>query len=133
MTSRLRKNLDREREILLDSLSVEDGRELFIELAGADLENPSEEKVELAIEKLVQKVGGHPLSIEIFARSYQGLGIEEIEGKMLKNLGLGVVNPEEESERLRTLEACFQYSINNLDEHLNNYYPNSLCLNLHSQ
>ena len=42
---------------------------------------------------------------------------------MLKNLGLGVVNPEEESERLRTLEACFQYSINNLDETLKQLLP----------
>jgi hypothetical protein len=106
---------------------VEDGRELFIKLAGEDLEeNSSEEKeVQLAIEKLVQKVGGHPLSIEILARSYyyQDLGLEEIEGKMLKSLGLGVVNPEEEYERLRTLEACFQYSMNNLDETLKQLLP----------
>ena len=102
---------------------MDEGTKLFIDLAGADLEKPSEEKVQLAIKRLLQKTGGHPLSIEILARSYQGLGLEEIEGKMLKNLGLGIVNPEEEYERLRTLEACFRYSTNNLDESLKQLLP----------
>lgn len=124
LTSQLRKNLDREREVQVDTLSIEDGTQLFINLVGADLENPSE-KMQKAIEKLIQKIGMHPLSIEILAKSYQGSGIDEIEG-MLNSLGIGLANLEQEQERLRTLEASFEYSISSLGENLQQLLPKLL-------
>lgn len=116
LTSQLRKNLDGEREIQLGGLSLEQGSELFIQLAGANIEKPSG-NIGKTIEKLIQQVSSHPLSIEILAKSYEGSGLEEIE-RMCENLGLGLVNPEEQDKRLRTLEASFMYSINNLEGNL---------------
>jgi tetratricopeptide (TPR) repeat protein len=113
LTSRLRRNIAGEREIQLDALSLEDGTRLFIKVGGAGLENRP--KMQKAIENLVNKTGRHPLSIEILAKSYNGSGLQEIE-KMLESLGLDVPNPAEEQEHLRSLDACFGYSINNLDE-----------------
>jgi CHAT domain-containing protein/Tfp pilus assembly protein PilF len=122
LTSRLRKNLDREREIPLDALSIEEGAQLFIQSAGTYLQKQNVSvNMQREIEDLVKRVGGHPLSIEILAKSYEGSGLEEIK-KMSNNLGIGVRNPEEE-ERLRTLEACFGYSLDNLDENLRDLLP----------
>jgi tetratricopeptide (TPR) repeat protein len=121
LTSRLRKNLDKERVISIDSLTIDEGVELFIKLAGDEEMKRSTKSVK-TIEKLVEKTGGHPLSIEILSRSYQGAGLEEIEG-MLNHLGIGEYNREEEQERLRSLGVCFEYSINNLDENLRQLLP----------
>jgi hypothetical protein len=119
LTSRIRKNLDGERELILDGLNREEGTRLFTTLAGTDLEEDVESVK--AIQEIVNKIDGHPLSIEILAKSYQRLGLEEF-NEMIKHLGLGMVNPTIE-KRLITLEATFDYSINSLDENLKELLP----------
>ena len=114
------KNLARERRFMLGGLSVEEGTELFIRLA--DSLKPSED-IRRAIMKIVQGVGGHPLSIEILARNYKGSGLEGIEN-IFKNLDLNIVNPVEEEEHLRPVQASFAYSINALDLKLRNLLSN---------
>ena len=120
LTSRMTKNLARERRFMLGGLSVEEGTELFIRLA--DSLKPSED-IRRAIMKIVQGVGGHPLSIEILARNYKGSGLEGIEN-IFKNLDLNIVNPVEEEEHLRPVQASFAYSINALDLKLRNLLSN---------
>jgi tetratricopeptide (TPR) repeat protein len=123
LTSRLKKNLDKERVIPIDSLTIDEGVELFIKLAGdEELIRSTKNVLRSTIEKLVEKTGGHPLSIEILSRSYQGGELEEIEG-MLNHLGMGKYNPEEEQECLKSLDLCFEYSINNLNENLRQLLP----------
>ena len=119
LTSRLRKNLDVEKELILDGLSIEDGTHLFTKLVGTDFEEDTENIK--AVHEIVNKTGGHPLSIEIFTKSYQGLGLDELHG-MIKHLGLGIVNPTLE-KRLVTLEATFDYSLNSLDDNLKQLLP----------
>jgi tetratricopeptide (TPR) repeat protein len=120
LTSRQRNNLDRERRIELLGLGIEDGKKLFIKLIGDDQIDPPDKIIRI-IEELVNKTGGHPLSIEILARSYSG--DEDEFDVMLDNLGISKTNPQEEEERLRTLEACFEYSLNNLDDRLKELVP----------
>ncbi|MDF2736270.1 MAG: ATPase-like [Nitrososphaeraceae archaeon] len=119
LTSRLRKNLDGERELVLDGLDIEEGVRLFTILAGTDLEEDPENIK--AIQEIVNKTDGHPLSIEVLAKSYQGLGVDEFT-EMISHLGLGIVNPTIE-KRLITLEATFDYSLNSLDENIKVLLP----------
>jgi tetratricopeptide (TPR) repeat protein len=117
LTSRERYNLDAERPVRLDGLSETEGRDLFIELAKSHFSRRGEPsaKVKKALEELSKKAGGHPLSIELLARSYRGEGLSEVK-EMLKHMGVGVVNPKEASERLQSLESCFEYSFNSLPQ-----------------
>jgi hypothetical protein len=114
LTSRERYNLDGERPVRLDGLSEIEGRDWFIELAKHYFpkREPSEE-IKRALEKASRKAGGHPLSIELLARSYRGQGLSKIR-EMLKHMGAGVINPTEETERLQSLESCFEYSFSRL-------------------
>jgi hypothetical protein len=117
LTSRERYNLDGERPVRLDGLSETEGRDLFIELARNHFpkgREPSTE-VEKALEELSKKTGGHPLSIELLARSYRGEGLSKIR-EMLEHMGVEVVNPKEQMERLKSLESCFGYSFNTLPQ-----------------
>jgi tetratricopeptide (TPR) repeat protein len=117
LTSRERYNLDGERSVRLDGLSETEGRDLFIELAKNHFpkgEEPSTE-IKKVLEELSKKTGGHPLSIELLARSYRGGGLSKIR-EMLELLGVGVINPKEETERLRSLGSCFEYSLNMLPQ-----------------
>jgi tetratricopeptide (TPR) repeat protein len=114
LTSRERHNLDVERPVRLDGLSEAEGRDLFIELAinHFPIGGPSE-KIRKALEELSKKAGGHPLSIELLARSYRGQGLSKLKG-MLQHMGIGVINPKEETERLQSLRSCFEYSFDTL-------------------
>jgi tetratricopeptide (TPR) repeat protein len=117
LTSRERNNLDGERIVRLDGLSETEGRDLFIELARNHFpkgKEPSQE-IKKALEEISKKAGGHPLSIELLARSYRGQGLPKI-GEMLKHMGVGIINPKEESERLQSLESCFEYSFSRLPQ-----------------
>jgi tetratricopeptide (TPR) repeat protein len=117
LTSRERYNLDGERPVRLDGLSETEGRDLFIELAKNHFLKGGELSGEImrALEQLSKKTGGHPLSIELLARSYRGGSLSKVKG-MLEHLGTGVVNPRKESEHLQSLESCFEYSLNVLPE-----------------
>jgi tetratricopeptide (TPR) repeat protein len=116
LTSRERYNLDGERPVRLGGLSEVEGRDLFIELARNRFGKggPSDE-IKRALDELSKKTGGHPLSIELLARSFRGEGLTKIT-EMLEHLGVGVVNPKEEMGRLQSLASCFEYSFNRLPE-----------------
>jgi tetratricopeptide (TPR) repeat protein len=117
LTSRERYNLDGERPVRLDGLSETEGRDLFIELAKNHFPKEREPSAEIkrALEQISKKAGGHPLSIELLARSYRGEGLSKMK-KMLEHMGIGVVNPRKEAERLKSLESCFEYSFETLSQ-----------------
>jgi hypothetical protein len=48
-------------------------------------------------------------------RSYKGRGLNEI-NSMIAHLGTEVINPKAEDKRLRSLELCFDYSLNRLSK-----------------
>ena len=117
LTSRERYNLDGERVVRLDGLSETEGRDLFIGLAKNHFPKGKEptEEIKKALEEVSIRAGGHPLSVELLARSYRGGGLSTIK-EMLEELGLGADNPKEETERLRSLESCFEYSFSTLPQ-----------------
>ena len=130
LTSRERYSLDRERPLRLDGLSETEGRDLFIELAKNYFPKEKELSTEFkrTLEEISKKIGGHPLSIELLARSYRGQGLSKIR-EMLEHLGVGVVNPKEESERLRSLESCFEYSFSRLPQTHRDLLPKLILFN----
>lgn len=120
LTSRRKENLTGEILINLEGLSNKEGYDLFCELAKKNLKNQYEEKIiSSKIKSIIQKVGGHPLAIEILARSYRG-NIKELD-LMYDSLGIGVQNPKSVDERLRSLDVCFEYSINLLPAKLKQF------------
>ena len=122
LTSRQRKNLVGEKRIDLEGLTIDEGRIFFVNIAGDEyLENASK-KLQIAIENVIEKTGGHPLTIEILARSYQGLGIEELE-EMAKNIDVKTTNPWEPEERLKSLKASFDYSLIQVENKVRNLLP----------
>jgi hypothetical protein len=118
VTSRYRRNFLVDEQIIdLKGLKVEEGINLFIKYASA-YKNHLEDKKQL-IEIIVTKTGGHPLSLEILANSYEGGGSRELE-MISQTLGIERENPFESEERLQTLHRSFQYSIDKLDLALKN-------------
>jgi tetratricopeptide (TPR) repeat protein len=116
LTSRQRRNLTGERTVPLEGLSVQEGYDLFIKVAGDKFPKNIPIEMKEAIEEISKKTGGHPLSIEILASTYGEDLLPGLRG-MLKNLGAGVVNQEEtEDSHHRSLEASFGYSICKLPE-----------------
>jgi tetratricopeptide (TPR) repeat protein len=115
LTSRLRRNLTGERTIPLDGLSIQEGMDLFREVAGDKLPKNVAAEMREAIEEISKKTGGHPLSIQILASTYAGDLLPELR-EMVKHLGTGVVNPEDPDSRHKSLETCFEYSISRLPE-----------------
>ena len=112
LTSRERNNLGgKEIRIDLKGLNAHESKELFSELVTDEyLKNPSSENVQKIIENLLQKVGGHPLSIEIMAKNITT--VEEIE-EVSKKLG-DAVNRDESNKHLQSLKASFEYTISKL-------------------
>ena len=134
LTSRKRNNLTGERTIPLEGLSVQEGYDLFIEVAGEKLPKNIPIEMKEAIEEISKKTGGHPLSIEILASTYADNLLPELRG-MLEHLGAGIVNPEKgKDSRHKSLEASFEYSISKLPE-THKLLPQSLqsCSNHHFQ
>jgi tetratricopeptide (TPR) repeat protein len=115
LTSQNRVNLAGERTIRLSGLLNTEGRDLFLKFAAARFDQEIPIEFKQLLESLSAKVGGHPLALEILARRYRGLGSSEIED-MMDYLGIGVVDPSQETERFRSLEKCFDYSISNLSD-----------------
>jgi tetratricopeptide (TPR) repeat protein len=121
ITSRNRRNfLVGEQIIDLKGLKVEEGVDLFIKYSPT-YKNHFEDKKEL-IETIVTKTGGHPLSLQILANSYEGGGSRELE-IISQTLGIERENPFEPEIRLQTLHRSFQYSIDKLDPALKNLLP----------
>jgi tetratricopeptide (TPR) repeat protein len=122
VTSRERRNnfRNKERRIDLVGLQEQECIALFSGLTSDDyLKNQeniiSNPKAKSAIEKIFNMTGGHPLSIEIIAKNTSN--IYEIQ-EMANTLGLGIINPDEPEQRLRSLEACFDYTISKLPDNI---------------
>ena len=88
--------------------------------------NPDNKKTEF-LKTLVTKTGGHPLSIEILAKTYEGGGEEELQ-TMSETLGKQRDNPLSSEERHENLYKCFNYSIERLDESLKMLLPKTTIL-----
>lgn len=113
LTSQSRYNLDGENQIDLEGLSSEEGKDLFVELAKRQFRRGQSEEMQEFLGKLCIDLGGHPLSIELLARSYRGGGITELQS-MKRLLGLGITNPRSEEPRFISLQQCFNYSLKRL-------------------
>jgi tetratricopeptide (TPR) repeat protein len=123
LTSRERRNIDNEKVVDLEGLNTKEGKELFIKLAGSEyLRQDPPGDVLTAIEDLVERLGGHPLSIELLARTYvEGSPEEEIQNMSAHLGGVNIVNYRETQERLKSLKSCFEYSIRQLDRGLQEF------------
>ena len=122
LSSRIEDNLVSERLVDLEGLSKEEGREMFIKLIPNHFSKEPSDEIRNILEKLSEKTGGHPLSIELLARSYKGNGIPELQN-MFEHLGVGVTNKRSSNERLQSLEKCFEFSINSLNENYAKLLP----------
>ena len=116
ITSRERINLGgREKIIDLEGLNEDECKELFSTLVVEQyLKNPTSDRIKQQIDNLLQKMGGHPLSIEIMAKNVTT--VEEVE-EISKSLG-DKVNIDEPNKRLQSLKASFDYTIHKLDNNL---------------
>ena len=114
----------RETLIDLEGLSETESMDLFNELVVADklLRNPKNKKVKELIQNLLKKTGGHPLSIELIAKNITS--VEELED-ISKDLGTKQVDRTRAAseERFKSLEACFGYTLNKLDNTLRELLP----------
>ena len=120
LTSRNPAGLDDQRLVNLEGLSQSEGIEMFVKLAKI-FPNPSKIMLNL-IGNISEKTGGHPLSIELLARSYKKNGIPELE-QMLKHLGTEIQNNKNPNEKLRSLKKCFRLSIDALEQNLAKMLP----------
>jgi tetratricopeptide (TPR) repeat protein len=116
ITSRNRKNFLSEYLIDLEGLSIEEGIDLFIKHASVyqhHLKDKNNNIMQDLLKTIVTKTGGHPLSIEILAKTYKGEGSKELE-EISQTLGKERKNPVESEERLRSLNNSFKFSIDKL-------------------
>jgi len=122
VSSRERNNNfgNKKKRIDLEGLHEQESLELFSNLTKdgylRKMENIIKDPVaKSAIEKIFKMTGGHPLSIEIIAKNTSS--IHQI-NQMADTLGLENINPNEPDKRLRSLEACFDYTISRLPEEI---------------
>ena len=81
------------------------------------------QKVNFKFSKInITKTGGHPLSIEILAKTYDGGGETELED-ILETLGKDRIDISASEERLQSIHNCFDYSINKLNSNLQKLLP----------
>ncbi len=116
--------LSNENRIDLEGLKIEEGMQVFTEHASTfqhQFSNPDNNETKL-LRTLVTKTGGHPLSIEILAKTYKGGGETELQ-KMSETLGQQRDNPWGKEERHENLHKCFNYSIEKLDKNLQYLLP----------
>jgi len=128
VTSREKNNNFENKEISIDleGLQKQESIELFSGLTSEiylkDIKNiMNNPTAKAAVDKIYEMTGGHPLSIEIIAKNTSN--IYEI-NQMADTLGLGIVNPNESRKRFRSLEACFDYTINRLPGSIKNLLYN---------
>jgi tetratricopeptide (TPR) repeat protein len=126
ITSRNRRNfLLEEYPIILEGLKIEEGISLFIKNASAyqdHLCDTKNTKIQNLLKKIITKTGGHPLSIEILAKTYQGGGETELD-EIFYTLGKEREDPFASEERLQSLQNCFDYSIDKLESNIQKLLP----------
>ena len=121
LTSREANNRLGESPIELQGLQNGESKEMFYKLTrpiikdNAFDDDDDDGKVRIAIDKIIRMTGGHPLSIEIIATNIDN--IYDIE-KMANEIRIGEASINNPDERLRTLQACFDYTVNRLNERL---------------
>ncbi len=116
LTSRQRRNLERERLVELVDMKVEEGLELFLNLARDEYLTRNEIAIK-KIKELVSKIGGHPLSIALLARSYKGGGLDEI-SNLIEKLNVNVQDSVRPEEQLISLKASLDYTSQHIDDNL---------------
>jgi hypothetical protein len=115
ITSRERtNNLSNENTIDLEGLSIDDSMKLYGAFVRPIFKDPKG-KAKDEIEGILKKTGGHPLSIEIIAKSIRSL---HTLGNISESLGTLQQDSTQSQKRFQTLRACFDYTINSLDETL---------------
>ena len=120
VTSRERvNNLSNEQLTDLEGLDTEDSMKLFNAFVRPIFKDPKG-KIKDQIKEILKKTGGHPLSVEIIAKNLRG--IHELEN-ILQNLSGLKGDPTQAEERFQTLQTCFEYTINKLDENLQRFLP----------
>jgi hypothetical protein len=117
LTSRERYNKLREQLIDLEGLSENESMDLFNGLVAPDklLRYTKSEKVKELIRNILKKTGGHPLSIELIAKNITS--VDELE-ELSEGLGTAQVDRTASEERFKSLEVCFGYTLNKLDNAL---------------
>ncbi|MFZ0513448.1 MAG: NB-ARC domain-containing protein, partial [Candidatus Nitrosopolaris sp.] len=120
VTSRERKNnLSNEESVDLEGLDIKDSMRLFNAFVRPMFKDPNEE-IRVEIEEILKKTGGHPSSIEIIAKNIRS--VHELK-KISQNLGGLKRDSTQAEERFQTLKACFDYTINKLDDKLQKFLP----------
>ena len=126
LTSRIRRNFVAGEKVLdLEGLDIEKGIELFIEYASTyrkNLENKQNKALQDLLEKIVTRTGGHPLSIEILAKTYEGNGTIELQ-TILNTLGKERQDPLAKEQRLLSLHESLKFSIDKLDSNIQEILP----------
>jgi tetratricopeptide (TPR) repeat protein len=112
LTSRETNNRLSEIPIELQGLEKKESTELFIQLARSILRDNPTSTVESAIDSITAMTGGHPLSLELIARNI--VSIYDIE-EMKKEIKISKASINDPEKRLRTLNACFDYTVSKLD------------------
>jgi tetratricopeptide (TPR) repeat protein len=126
LTSRERNNRitgRKEIPIELKGLNQSEAINMFSRLVNRDtLKNPDTD-TKNKIRKLLEKIDGHPLLIEIISKNITTVG--QLDG-MMKNIDIQQINIGEKTSRLQTIEACFGYTINLLNPKLQDILCNLL-------
>jgi len=114
LTSRYKNNFPDEKILEIGGLNDINALELFVKLSRSDVKRTITKEEEKKIQDILKKIGGHALSIEILARNYRGHDIKKLE-EMMKILST-LENPRSSESRLKSLNACFDYSLNYLEQ-----------------
>jgi tetratricopeptide (TPR) repeat protein len=125
VTSRNRRNFLHEKIIDVEGLATDKGIDVFIENASVyreHLENKKNIDLQDLLKQIVTSTGGHPLSIEILASSYEGNGTNELQ-EILKTLGKKRQNPYATEARQESLHNSLKYSIDKLNSTVQSLLP----------
>jgi hypothetical protein len=125
LTSRETNNgLAGETSLEVKGLEENESKELFAIFTRSVIGDNSynDKEIQTAIDGIIKMTSGHPLSLEIIASNIDS--IYDIE-KVANEIQIEEDNVYSPDERLRSLQACFDYTVNRLNERLK-----SLLLNL---
>ena len=121
ITSRNKNNFLAANRLELEGLSIDEGIELFIRFSISFKNHFIDKNAQKLLKEIAIKTGGHPLSIEILSKTYEGGGLSELE-TIYDTLPKGK-NRLESIDRLQSLHNCFNYSIEKLDKYLQMLLP----------
>jgi hypothetical protein len=117
LDSRNRSNLEGETIVDIKGLSPKDGMNLFVQMANRHLMDSISPEMESKIGEICQLVDGHPLAIRLLGGAYKGGGVGRLR-QMHEELYSAIKNMREPTDRLRSINACFDYSYRRLSPKL---------------